>query len=173
MDASTLDAAAAAFGRQLFDVPADNSCQFHALLHALNTQLNPPRASQHNANSLRALLVATLDDEHLLSRVWLAQGDNNHAPVTYVRDEIHAQTSRQGWSVAQWFVQMRETHEWGDTGTVCVSVIARDPHTRVSCVPTDWKTTSAQILNLNHFLAPKVETAEKRRTTIWCGVTLH
>jgi len=52
-----LEAAAATFGRSLFHVAGDNRCQFHALLHALTSQLHPPRAAHHDVDSLRAALV--------------------------------------------------------------------------------------------------------------------
>ena len=43
-----LAALAAQHGRLLFDVPRDHSCQFHALLHALQTQLQPARATDYD-----------------------------------------------------------------------------------------------------------------------------
>ena len=71
-----LEAAAAAHGRSLHDVPGDNSCLFHALLHALRTQLQPPQGTDYDVGSLRRALLDVLEQTDLrplgsrLGRQW-------------------------------------------------------------------------------------------------------
>ena len=72
-----LERAAALQGRRLHDVASDGRCQFHALLHAVNNQLDVPRAPGHNADSIRAAVLQTLDSEDLLERQWIAAGDTD------------------------------------------------------------------------------------------------
>jgi len=120
---ASLRAVATACGTALHDVPGDNSCQFHALLHTLNTQLNPGRALDYDVKSLRAALVATLEDSELLGCVWLAEGDCDATSVTYLRDEVRAQAARSGYTLDQWFTRMRRDSEWGDGATLIVAAL--------------------------------------------------
>lgn len=118
-----LSAAASQFGRVLHHVPGDNKCQFHALLHALNEQLTPPRATQHDVDSIRAAFISTLDNVDLLDRAWLNDGDSDRASITRLRDEIEAQAARLRRTVPQWFACMRLLHEWGDGGTLIAAAL--------------------------------------------------
>ena len=71
-----LEAVAALHGRKLHNVPGDNSCQFHALLHALRTQLQPPQGTEYDVGSLRRALLDVLEQTDLrplgsrLGRQW-------------------------------------------------------------------------------------------------------
>ena len=85
---------AAAFGRQLHDVPADDSCQFHALLDALQHQLQPPRAAKYDVRSLRRAVLHTLDSDALLDRSWVGPGDDPAAPVETLRERRDPSTLR-------------------------------------------------------------------------------
>lgn len=114
----TVERRAAIFGRNLHDVAADDRCQFHALLHALNTQLPTAPAADYDADGLRAALVDVIADEDLLNRPW---GESVNAGS--LRDVIGAQAARNGWSIEQWAGRMRGAHEWGDGATLIAAAV--------------------------------------------------
>lgn len=120
---AALSSLAAIHGRVLHDVPGDNACQFHALLHALNTQLDPARALDHDVGSVRDALVATLDDAALLERIWLAPGDGDAVGITTLRAQVLAQAARMGRTLPQWYERMRRRDEWGDGATLIAAAL--------------------------------------------------
>ena len=107
-------------GRALLNVAGDDECQFHALLHALNHQLEPPRATEHDAASLRAAIVDLLDDDALLERSWLDTDRPALAPIFNLRATLAAEAARgdRKWTLREWFAKMRSLREWGDGGTL-------------------------------------------------------
>lgn len=111
---------AAAHGRQLRDVPADNSCQFHAILDALQHQLQPPRAVTHDVHSLRRAIVATLEDESLLERLWVASSDSDTAPAELgrLRRTLEIGAKQSDCTLNRWYEKMRLISEWGDGNTL-------------------------------------------------------
>ena len=86
----SLDRAAAQHGLRMHDVPADNRCQFHALLDAA-AQLTPSRATEYDVDSLRVYLLQTLDKDELLGRMWISAGDSDATSVCNLREtlEVH------------------------------------------------------------------------------------
>lgn len=102
-------------GRALLNVAGDDECQFHALLHALNHQLEPPRATEHDAASLRAAILDLLDDDALLDTDRPAL-----APIFNLRATLAAEAARgdRKWTLREWFAKMRSLREWGDGGTL-------------------------------------------------------
>ena len=85
-----------AHARRLHDVPKDNNCQFHALLHALQNQIDPPRATNYNATSLRQAVVDILDNDNLQDRSWLAatHETDRAPPVLNLRASLAAEAAR-------------------------------------------------------------------------------
>ena len=104
-------------GRQLHNVPGDNKCQFHALLHSWE-QVEPASARLYNADTLRTAIVNVLARQDLQRREWIAPGDSDAAPVGPLRATLAATASRRGQSVVDWLDAMRNTHEWGDNNTL-------------------------------------------------------
>ena len=104
MDA--LQEIAARFGRRLHHVPGDGQCQFHALLHALNHQLPAPRAQGFTAGGLRSELVKFLQKDDILD---MDLDDGSGGEKVKLRDHVTACAIRNGWSLDEWFAEMRST----------------------------------------------------------------
>merc|ERR1719488_194580 len=118
-----LEKGAAAHGRKLHDVRGDGRCQSHALLHAVRTQLEPPRGTEYDADTLREALINTLNDEELLNRDWVAAGENDVAPIEPLRIFLTRVAERNGWTLDEWFTKMRCPREWGDNNTLLAATL--------------------------------------------------
>ena len=116
---AALHAFARSHGRALYDVPRDNQCQFHALLHALRTQLQHPLAASYNAVSLRHAILRQLADAALQDRIWVGVADQDAMSLTNLRATLAANAARfRGRSLHEWFQAMQDPNEFGDANTL-------------------------------------------------------
>ena len=110
-----LAALAARHGRALHNVPGDDQCLFHALLHALEAQVRDPRATEYTALTLRHAILDLLCDPGLRERVWVAACDQDAVSLTNLRETLRANAARfEGRSLDEWEQAMRSPREYGD-----------------------------------------------------------
>ena len=120
---AALHAFASSHGRALYDVPSDNQCQFHALLHALRT-LQHPLAASYNAVSPRHAILRQLADAALQDRSWVGVADQDAVPLTNLRATLAANAARFGGrSLHEWFQAMYDPNEFGDANTLIGAVL--------------------------------------------------
>ena len=96
-----------------------HTCTSHALLHALNTQLSPPRALHHTSTSLRHALIDFINDL-ALTRLYWSLPDSALAPVGTLQDELDAIVADEGRSAnfAEHLKRLRSPTQFGDGVTV-------------------------------------------------------
>lgn len=104
------------FRRTLHDVPRDGACQFASLLHALSTQLRPPRAIGHTVVSIRRALT----DFFAGHPVQLYEGPlPDRAAVDALFSAVLGPVVlRPGEQLAEWCARMQMPFEWGDEATL-------------------------------------------------------
>ena len=93
-------------GLQLHDVPHDNKCQFHALLHQWR-KVHPERARLHNVDTLRSAIVDTLSNVDIQKRLWVGEADSDSVPIGPLHTTLAATASRSQLRLADWFDKMR------------------------------------------------------------------
>lgn len=114
---------ATAHGRALHDVDYDGACQSHALLHALNTQLDPPRARGVSVGTLRHSLLELLNNDQLTAGLWIASGYGDRSPGSTLRAHLNAIMTAQGESFDEWRERLRDPFEWGDGATLIAAAL--------------------------------------------------
>lgn len=100
----------------MIDVPRDGACQFAAILHALTTQLHPPRAASHDVLSLRHALTDFLHGRQV--QFYHGPTPNVAAVLRLFQFDLGPTVLRVGETFFEWSDRMRLPREWGDAATL-------------------------------------------------------